>query len=288
MIAGITKNIAWYFFLAGAGSGAFVLFALLDSLFPEKQPRLSATSPATSPIIEPALSVCLVLAGSLFLLADLGAPELFPLAFANFGRSVISFGILSISLFVAFAVAHTAALVKEKTRTGAALAPLFKWAAFAAALTTASYTGYYLYSMTSVAFWRSPLVILLFFTSSLSTGSATLMLAAFLQHPMRRMARLKTLCEIDSRIIVAEAATLAAFVVLKLFEGGSAAALALEMVSGGHAPLFWVCSVGFGILLPAILERVFVKGAGNETYAIAIAIFLLFGGFALRCSIILA
>lgn len=288
VIEGITSNIAWYFFLAGAGSGAFMIHALMGLLASERRPRLTAASPAVSPALAPMASACLVLAGSLFLLADLGVPELFPLAIRCLGRSVISFGVLSITLFVIFATAYAAVVASRmKPQAKTILEPLLKWAAFAAALATAGYTGYYLFSTGSVDFWGSPLVILLFLASSLSTGSGVLMLLALLRHPVRRGARLKALCSADSAVIAVEIVTLAAFVASRLIAGRDAAALALEMVAGRHAALFWLGAVGLGLVAPLLLECLFAKEGAGETYAIAAALTLLAGGLALRCSIIL-
>lgn len=287
MIEGITQNIAWYFFLAGAGSGAFMVHALMGLVAPERQPRLTVASHASSPALAPAASACLVLAGSLFLLADLGVPELFPLAINRLGASVISFGALAITIFVVLASAYAAAVARSSARASAAFEAPLKWAAFAAALATASYTGYYLFSMSAIEFWGSPLVILLFLASSLSTGSAVLMLLVFLRHPARRAARLRALCRADSAIILAEAVLLAAFAASRLLAGGDSAALALEMMAGGHAPLFWAGAVGLGLVAPAVLERVLARGSSSGVLAIAIAASVLAGGLALRCSIIL-
>ena len=287
MIEGVTQNIAWYFFLAGAGSGAFMLHALISTFAPHIPPRLTAASPITSPIISPLASICLVLAGSFFLLADLGVPELFYLAVLNLKHSVISFGILAIALFVSFAAAYVLAIARRKTRTGALLAPAFKWLAFAAALATASYTGYYLFSMESVDLWTSPFVIPLFLASSLSTGAAALMMTTALEHPARRRDHIKRLCRTDSALIVAETLALAAFVASRFLAGGDALALLLEMLVGSHALLFWVGVVGAGLVAPLVCERLLLKGVGDDALAIITAACVLAGGLALRCSIIL-
>lgn len=287
MIEGITLNIAYYFFLAGAGSGAFMVHVALGLTGPESTPRLTASSPAPSPALAPIACTALVLGGSLFLLADLGVPSLFPLALRGLGTSVISFGMLSITLFAALSLAYAAAILPNAPKPLKAAAGPLKWTAFAAALATACYTGFYLFSIKAVSLWGTPLVMLLFLASALSSGTGALMLLALASHPARRDARLRRLCKADLALIIVEAATLAAFVASRLAAGGAAAALMMEVLAGGHALPFWLGAVGLGLAMPPLLEHAFTKEAGEYTAYLA-ALCTLAGGLALRCCIILA
>lgn len=286
VIEGITPNIAWYFFLAGAGSGAFMVHVALGLVAPEPAPRLTASSPAPSPALAPIACAALVLAGSLFLLADLGVPALFLLAIRGLGHSVISFGMLSITLFATLSLAYAVAVLPSAPKLLSALTNVLKWTAFAAALATACYTGFYLFSIKAVSLWSTPLIMLLFLASALSSGSGALMLLTLTSHPARRRVQLQRLCKTDLLLIVIEAATLLAFAASRMHAGGDAAALMMEMLAGGHALPFLLGAVGLGVLTPPLLEHAFVQGAGEHTAYLA-ALCTLAGGFALRCCIIL-
>lgn len=286
MIEGITLNIACYFFLAGAGSGVFMVHVILGLAEPEPAPRLMASPPAPSPALAPIACAALVLAGSLFLLADLGVPTLFLLALRGLGTSVISFGMLSITLFAILSLAYAATMLPSTPKQLRVLANPLKWAAFAAALATACYTGFYLFSIKAVALWSTPLIMLLFLASALSSGTGALMLLTLASHPARRAASLHRLCRADLALIAVEATALAGFIVSRLSTGGNAAALMMEVLAGGHALSFWLGAVFLGLVAPPLLERAFAKRAGEHTAYLA-ALCTLAGGLALRCCIIL-
>lgn len=286
VVEGITANIAWYFFLAGAGSGTFMLCVAIGFAKNKNPLRQRAVSHATLPSFAPIVSVCLVLAGTLFLLTDLGVPELFPLAIRGLGHSVISFGVLSISLFVVLALLYATACLKATTRFGGLIAPILKWAAFAAAMATACYTGYYLFSIKNVTFWSTPLTVVLFLCSSLSTGAACLILLSFLEHPVKRRKALIELCSIDSILVMVETIVLAVFMGSRILGGGGSADMAHELILGSRAFVFWAGAACAGCIAPLVLERIYAKGA-YEFCALVAAASVLTGGFALRCSIIL-
>lgn len=287
MIEGITLNIACYFFLAGAGSGAFMVHVALGLVEPEPAPHLMASPSTPSPALAPIACAALVLAGSLFLLADLGVPALFSLALRGLGSSVISFGMLSITLFVTLSLAYAATTLPNTPKQLGTLTNPLKWTAFATALATACYTGFYLFSIKAVALWSTPVIMLLFLASALSSGTGALMLLTLASHPARRVTSLHRLCRADLAFIAVEAAALAGLVASRLIAGGNATTLMMEVLAGEHALPFWLGAVGLGLTTPPLLERAFAKGAGEYAAYLA-AICTLAGGLALRCCIILA
>src|SRR5512142_2570519 len=124
--------IAWYLFLAGMGAGAYMV-AWGASVLGSKYNAL----------VKPGvlLAAPLVAIGSGLLLLDLGNPLRFYLGFLRPQSSMISVGILIITVFIVLGLVHLAALVLPQVKLSA---KALRWlgginAVFAVG--TALYTG---------------------------------------------------------------------------------------------------------------------------------------------------
>lgn len=285
MLTGMTANIAWYFFLAGAGSGSFAVSLVVDHLL-RRSGTPEGDHPSKLPLAATSLAALLVLAGSAFLFFDLGAPRDFLLVFKQLGTSILSFGALSISLFLGFCALRLVALrfaerpfARIAERLGTVGAGVF-------ALTTAAYTGYFLFTMKSIPFWNSFFLVLLFFVASLSSGSACLLATFSLGRFEEKRLLVATACRIDTLLLCLEALALGGFLLSRLLAGDTAQTQALTYLLGPASPIFWLGVVALGLVVPLVLEKLAVSQT-SDSCALMAAGAVLIGSFLLRCSIIL-
>ena len=152
-------------------------------------------------------------------------------------------------------------------------------------LVTVVYTGLLLASMVSVVAWHSALVPVIFSLSSLSCGLALILLAAAFTESRRPQVRpFSWLLTADGVIIVCEALSLAAIIVLIGFDERSVTAQQ-ALICGDLAIPFWCGIVGVGLALPWFLERV-VTYSSHHFQMIWIAAAILVGGFLVRWCIV--
>lgn len=110
------------------------------------------------------------------------------------------------------------------------------------------YTGILLSAFNARPFWNTAILGPLFLTSGLSAGAATIVLLS------KDKVETKLFTQIDLLIIGIEL-----FLIIHLFMGFLASTHvhieAAEMFLGGsYTAIFWIFAVGFGLILPAILE----------------------------------
>lgn len=287
MIQGTNISIALYLFLAGAGSGAYLVMQWLQ-YYTQHQAVLATTKAPSDimrafPTMGRLLAVALVLFGMLFLLMDLGVPSRLLYVLNRPFSSAISFGAWALIFFVILAIAREVLITifpHQLRKTKIILSILATIAALAVAL----YTGCYLYSIPTVPFWHTVLIVVLFFTSALSSGTASLIALAFFMARENRKALLRSLGRIDIAVILIELGLLLAFLASRYFAGPLAQQFVLSLLVGAYQYLFWCGVVGFGILAPLILGILAPRTV--ECYLMAAGCIII-GGLLLRCSIIL-
>ncbi len=279
--------IAWYLFLAGMGAGAYFV-AIAASHLGEKY----------QPLVKPGvwLGAPLVAIGSLLLLLDLGNPLRFYLGFLRPQSSMISVGILIITVFIVLGLIHLAALLFKQVKLSAkALAWVGRINAVFA-LATALYTGLLLGVVKAVPFWNTPLLPILFLVSALSTGLGAVLLVLALRRLVAPPAKEEAeglvesahlVSRVDIPLIVVELLVL--FCLLFITGGGPsvAAGSAQYLVAGGFAVAFWVGIVVVGLVVPLGLEAWALKQRGLGVAAVA-GVCLLIGGILLRYAILSA
>ncbi len=143
------------FFLLGTGAGLY-LFSTWFSPFAPGQ----------------LVSELTVIAAGMSLMVDLGQPKRLWRTFANLGFSWISRGALSVFVFLAAALMGTAARWLNLFPSLPSFPLACEVIASLSALVTMLYPGLVLSSYASIPSWNSPMVPLLFFVYSWTTGLA--------------------------------------------------------------------------------------------------------------------
>jgi len=142
------------------------------------------------------------------------------------------------------------------------------------------YTGVLLSANFGRPLWNTPLLPLIFLVSGLSTGAAALILFASDEEEKKRLTKL------DINLVLTEIVLLGLMMVAWATTS-RAQHDSLKLFFGGHfTGAFWVLVMGFGLIVPLILEQLQVKGkiAENE----APSLMVIFGGLALRAVIVFA
>ena len=278
--------VAWYLFLAGVGSGSALVSFFLDS---ELLRLRRASRPARIAVAFGLVAgFAMVLAGAVLLLTDLGRPERSPYVFLYPQTSVMSFGAFSISSFLLFSLVQILIRIVFKPRVPAALFALTRWLSAVSALAVLAYTGFLLESWGGVAFWGSLLLPALFTVSGLSCGVSLLRLSG-LTATGGKVDLSADLLRLSSRfdmvLIALEAALLAGYL-FQMWYDASAAFAVSTLVGGALANVFWVGTVGSGLLVPLVLNALPIRHGAAARIAALLCVFA--GSFCLRYCILFA
>lgn len=276
--------IVAYLFLAGAGSGAFLIAATCcmgDAL------RKTEASERLVLAVQGGFyaAPCLVVLAGVFLLLDVGNVQRVWAVVAQPFQSVLSVGAWLVALLAVLsgALAVAGLVLREVPR------PLL-WTCIAAgwfcAAGVMSYTGLLLSDMVSIDLWHTPWLVALFVASSLSCGLAVVVgMDALVAPPSRTLP--SGLWRAGVLFGCLEALVLAVFVVVQLGFTETAHASCLLLLEGSLAPAFWggVCLVGIALPLAA-------HGAGHlmprRIAALVSSAGVLVGGLFLRYCVVAA
>jgi formate-dependent nitrite reductase membrane component NrfD len=261
--------IVWYFFLGGIAGGSYFTAAIADN-FGSARDRAVARAGYL-------LSLPLVAACGLLLIADLGVPARFLNMMRNFKFwDPMSIGAWAVGIFGLFTFV-SAVLSLSSSESHAALRRRLGLVGIFFGFFLASYTGVLL-SNSALPFWRDArLMGALFLASGASTGIAAITLIMFAtgQSAGEGWGKLK---RADHISMVLEAVLLIALV-------GLLGAAAKPLISGHFAPLFWGGLVVVGLVVPFILD--FVGHRARVVGALAAALVLI-GGFVLRYVVLMS
>lgn len=287
--------VAWYLFLAGVGAGAYLVGVVADYLGERYRP-----------LVKPGiyLGAPLVGIGSLLLLFDLGSPLRFLLAFLQPQSSMLSVGIIIISVFIILGVIHIATLLFPRLKISQRTLRWLGGINGLFALGTAIYTGLLLAVVKAVPFWNMPLLPPLFLVSALSTGIGAVLLVVGLRRWVTPAAveaegekvtkSVHALSRIDIPIIVTELLMLFFLLFIMVASRTMAAESARYLVAGGYAIAFWLGVVVIGLLLPFTLESwSLTRGRGLSLarlsdLGVVTGLCLLVGGLFLRYAVVAA
>lgn len=287
--------LAWYLFLAGAGAGAY-LVSVVASYLGERY----------RPLVKPGiyLGAPLVAIGSLLLLLELGAPLRFWRGFLNPQSSMISIGIIIISVFIILAGIHLLFVLFPKVKVSQTLISWLSAIAGLFALGTAIYTGVLLGVVKAVPFWNTPMMPLLFLVSALSTGIGAVLLVIGLRRWVTPKAveaegeqvaeSVHAISRIDVTLIVTELLVLFFLLFVMAASSQVAGESVRFLVAGGYATAFWLGVVVIGLLLPVAIEAWALrrgKGIGLSRLAdlgVLAGLCLLVGGLILRFAVLAA
>jgi formate-dependent nitrite reductase membrane component NrfD len=261
--------IVWYFFLGGIAGGAYFTAAIADN-FGSGRDRAVARAGYL-------LSLPLVAACGLLLIADLGVPT----RFLNMMRTFkfwdpMSLGAWAVGVFGMFTFVSSV-LSLSSSESMASLRRKVGLVGMLFGFFLASYTGVLL-SNSALPFWSDArLMGALFLASGASTGIAAITLVLFLTGDAAGEAWSK-LKHADRFSMLLELALLLVLVVLL----GAAA----RPLTGGHyAPLFWGGLIGVGLVVPLVLDLLGPRVRGLGALA---AVLVLVGGFVLRYVVLMS
>lgn len=297
--------IAWYLFLAGAGAGAYLVGAIAGFLGERYRP-----------LVKPGvlLGAPLVAIGCLLLLVDLGVPARFMMVFLQPQTSMMSVGVIIITLFIVLAGVHWV-LTLLKKGTPKLLRPLSVVAGIFA-VGTAAYTGCLLALVQAIPFWHQPLLPVLFILSAFSTGIGAVFVALGIVRAFRPAAKADEVGEagegaaaeekalvasahglgcVDLPIIAAELIVLFSMMFIIGSTNTVASTSVAYLVSGDYAVAFWLGIIIVGLAVPAVLEILSLsvwKGKASVAKLLNAGIVtgacLLIGGLILRFAIVSA
>lgn len=261
--------IVWYFFLGGIAGGAYFTAAIADNFGGPRDRQVAKVGYL--------LSLPLVMACGLLLIADLGVPVRFlnmlgafkfwdPMSIGAWGIGV--FGLFSfVSSVLSFSTSESLTAFRRQASLVGSVFGFF----------LAAYTGVLL-SNTALPFWSdSRLMGALFLASGASTGMAAISLIMFLSGASAGEGWGKVK-KADRYAMIFELILLA---VLLALLGGAAKPL----TSGPFAPLFWGGLVGIGLVVPLVLD---VVGQRVKVVAALAAVLVLVGGFVLRYVVLMS
>lgn len=298
--------IVCYLFLGGAAGGLGFFAALMGLLFPSSsvmllhrrlQPSKAIYSYKKAQIGVLVAAAGLIALGSLCLLVDLGdLNQLLPLlvqprwSFIAFGSYLLPVtAILEIVLGLGWYGSVFSRLWRG--HFGHVLFKLAHGLLLVLSGAVMVYTGLFLASMRSVAFWHSFWLPVLFVLSSLSCGIAlawVVLIFAGTLKPFNRVFR--KMVSADSVVLFLELVVLALLIVSLVSVSGDttatqrAAAQSLSwLVAGGGTPWLFGGVVGLGLLLPLGFEFSILKMKRSTEYAVLLVVAcVLVGAFLLR------
>lgn len=265
--------VVLYLFLGGAGAGAIAVCCIADLALSR---RLGAEPQPCAHAVERTIDLAF-LAGFVMLtfavvclMADLGrldrvanllfSPHLTPLTVGAFSlAALLALG----AVLAAMRLLYLPDVSRRAVRVAEGLA-------IAVALVVVVYTGVLLQGLTGVAFWRMPLLPLLFALSSASCGVAVVCAMAPFSgvEDVRQQQLLSTLARCDAVLIVLEAAVAGGLLWWAHGSENAGAQAAFEILTSGNAAASWW--LGFmlcGLALPLAVEVALVLAQRPRRFA---------------------
>jgi formate-dependent nitrite reductase membrane component NrfD len=203
--------------------------------------------------------------------------------------SMISWGVIVLSLFIPVAILYAAAL-NDITFVGR-YAKKYLWhlevVGSVLATATAIYTGILIAVVNGVPFWNTPLMPVLFLASAVSTGLAVAMIGAAIID----ITTIRTLSNFALGHVIflaVEGVVLLLLIFMSLTRSVEAAASAQMLISGVLSPYFWLLVVVLGILVPFVLSIVeyYEYGKMPKYLVVGADLLVLVGGMSLRALIV--
>jgi formate-dependent nitrite reductase membrane component NrfD len=266
-------EIATAIFLGGAGGGIFLISFVMDVI--------GILSPLAR--IGAVVGPVLVILCATFLLTDLRRKIGFYRLFTNLRTSWMSRGTWFITLFVIFGMAY--ALPAFWFTWGIATLPGTVIGVIAAvcAFLVIVYTGILFGILRRLPLWNTPALPLLFIVSALSTGMAILLvIGVFSTVGLEKVASVTAAADIFC--IIAELIILGLYLEI-VRQGGTTGVESVRLLLN---PLFLICVVGLGLVIPIGLLVYAQAGGDMPVLPVLSSIVVLIGGWFLRYSILKA
>lgn len=248
--------LTWYLFLGGAGAGLY-LAAYLVTAFNCFKPQ-----PLSSVLMNKVWPRCLLVGifalacGSVCLLKDLSRSQQAFYLLLKPTFSAISIGAYSLIALIACLIILYS--LTHRRHDASHLRLLLGIGGFAAILSVVVilYTGVLLQSIAAVPFWRSPLVVLIFAASSLSSGIGcfALVCASVFKERTLYLNEYESALNIDTGVIIVEVIAVVAFAITLGASFGPAVFANFTPGESCFLP-FWAGFVALGIAVPMTLYR---------------------------------
>ncbi|WP_279128517.1 NrfD/PsrC family molybdoenzyme membrane anchor subunit [Helicobacter winghamensis] len=295
--------IAVYLFLAGLSSGAMMTALSVEWMNPEKKAPWDAFVRAGV-----LLAPVTIIVGLLILVFDLTKPLNFYKLLLTYNlQSVMSLGVLLLLVYTPLSIIYAAMRFRASLESsflgglvrafGGILDFLerhslwFGRLIFAFAGGVGVYTGFLLSAIQTFPLYNSPILPILFLASGLSSGIAACICFGLLFFEKEvSKSTTKYLLTMDLRVIPIESLLLFALFVGLYFQGGEKAIAAITALSSGSwAMIFWLCVIGFSIVIPSVIALTALKNhAYKVNFILLNAASIMIGVFALRMYILYA
>jgi formate-dependent nitrite reductase membrane component NrfD len=247
--------------------------------------------------------------GTFLIIFELGRPFRALNLFKLINLSPMNIGSWLLGLFIIISVLYALLFLPWPPIIWDRLQPYRKalaWVCVPLGIGVAIYTGVMLGAMPARPFWNSPILALLFMISALSTGVATITFAQALLYklPPDNPAAKKLfhqsgylLAASDVMLIGFELVAIFLFIMFAYLTVGNVKYAAAVILPGGElAVAFWLWVVLIGLVIPALIELVYVvpKLLYHRDYAaprvveLAVPAAVLAGGFMLRYVVVVA
>jgi formate-dependent nitrite reductase membrane component NrfD len=253
-----------------------------------------------------------VMLGTALIVFELGRPfralnlfKLINLSPMNIGSWLLSvFMVTSVFYALTFLPSFMPQLKRLSDRLSLARATL-AWINVPLGIGVAVYTGIMLGAMPARPLWNSPILALLFLISAISTGVAAIILARVFFHRKSPDPEVERQFHQSAYLLTATDVMLIGFELMVIFLfvlfahltiGNVKYAMSVILPGGEMALMFWLWVVLIGLLLPGLIELVYVipKLLYHRDYAapkaaeVTVAVGVLIGGFMLRYVIVIA
>lgn len=301
------QHVIWYLYLAGLGAGCVTVSASLllrGGAFGGGNFKMARYGALIGPFP--------VIIGTAALVFELGRPFRALNLFKVVNLSPMSIGSWFLLFFVLISLVYAATFLPtfypkyeklnyQVTRLRRALA----WFMVPLGIGVAVYTGVLLGAMPARPLWNSPILAFMFVISALSTGVATVILAAALGHKKSSLPQVERQYQDSSYLLTATDVVFVGIELMIVFLfimfahltiGNVKYAVAVILPGGELAFEFWFWVVLIGLVLPGLIEAVYVipkliyglEFRIPKIVEILLAIAILVGGYMLRYVIVLA
>jgi len=250
-----------------------------------------------------------VIIGTSLLVFELGRPFRALNLFKLINLSPMNIGSWFLGLFIVVSVLYALLFLPWPPIIWDRLQPWRKalaWICIPLGIGVALYTGIMLGAMPSRPFWNSPILALLFLVSALSTGIALIIFAqAMLYEPPPDNPAAEKRFHQSGYLLTASDLILIGFELMVIFlfimfayltVGNVKYAVAVILPGGDLAAAFWLWVVVVGLLIPIIIELIYVVPKllyhrdyeSSRTADMVISLAVLAGGFMLRYVVVIA
>lgn len=307
-------EIALALFFGGLGGGAFIIAVITSIISGDKYKEIIKFGNYVGVV---GAILCI-----LFFALDAGHPERAAFLYSNLPTSMISVGSTILSIIIPLGIVYVSYHPPEALPLVQTIKKWFFWTKsfmlrrfieavlFFVACGLVGYTSFVLGVVWAKPFWHTPLLVIVFFSSGISTGLMAIgLLSSFLypvvqgEHPKKVIVEvLHRLDVADAYMVVIELGAIVSYVFGMYYgipivapKNPIAAASAATLLYGELSLIFWILVIVIGILTP-LIGCILLAWKGRTARFIKwypvvmaiIAICALVGGVFMRYSIVVA